>query len=71
MFMFLPFAATRDLMGIRQVRLVRKGRTNTVCYHLYVESETQHKLVSDAKGKYTHKDKEQTHVISGHERAVI
>ena len=35
MFMFLPFAATRDLKGIRQVRLVRKSEVRLVRKILY------------------------------------
>ena len=37
-----------------------KCQTNTVCYHLYVESKKYNKLVNITKKKQTHRYREQT-----------
>ena len=39
---------------------INKTKTNTVCYHFYVESKKYNKLVSITKEKQTHKYREQT-----------
>ena len=39
---------------------ISQKKTNTVCYHLYVESKKQNKLVSIAKQKQTHRYRELT-----------
>ena len=37
-----------------------QAKTDTVCYHLYVESKKYNKLVNIAKKKQTHRYREQT-----------
>ena len=55
----LLFAATwMDLEGIMISECQRE--TNTVWYHLYVESKKYNKLVNIAKKKQTHRYREQT-----------
>ena len=48
-----------DLEGIK-VKYVRQRKTNTVCYHLYVESKKYNKLVNKTKKKQTHRYRERT-----------
>ena len=38
----------------------RQRKTNTVCYHLYVESKNYNKLVNITNKNQTHKYREQT-----------
>ena len=44
---------------------VRDRKTNTVCFHLYVESEKQNKGTNITKQKQTHRQREQ---IGGYQR---
>ena len=56
----MQFAAKwMDLEGIK-VKYVRQRKTNTVCYHLYVESKKYNKLVNKTKKKQTHRYREGT-----------
>ena len=55
----LPFAITwMDLKGIMLSEMSQR-KTNTVCYHLYVDSKKE-KLVNITKKKQTHRYREQT-----------
>ena len=46
----LPFAATGISLESTMLRVyVRQRKTNTVCYHLYVESKKYNKLVKKTK----------------------
>ena len=60
----LPLAATgMDLEGIMLSEIsqtFRQRKTNTVCYHLYVESRNYNKLVNIINKNQTHKYREQT-----------
>ena len=56
----LPFAATwMDLEGI-MLSEISQRKTNTIWYHLYVESKEYNKLVNMTKKKLTHRYGEQT-----------
>ena len=60
----LPFAATQmDLKNTILIEISQR-KTNTVLYHLYVQSEKQNKLVNMTKQKQTHIYREQTLVTS-------
>ena len=55
----LPFAATwMDLEGIMLSEISEQRKTNTACYHLYVESNKYNKLVNITKMKQTHRYRE-------------
>ena len=47
------------------MKQVRQRKANTVCYHLYVESEKYNKLMNITKKKQTLRNREQT---SGYQR---
>ena len=56
----LPFATTcMDLEAITLGKISQR-KTNTVCYHLYVESKKYNKVVKITKKKQTHRYREQT-----------
>ena len=48
-----------DLEGIL-LSEINQTKTNTVCYHLYVESKKENKLVNVAIKKQTYRYREQT-----------
>ena len=48
-----------DLEGI-MLNERSQAKTDTVCYHLYVESKKYNKLVNIEKKKQTHRYREQT-----------
>ena len=53
-----------NLKGI-VLRETSQRKTNTVQYHLYVESRKYNKLVNTREKKQTHRYREQTMVTSG------
>ena len=55
----LPFATWMDLEGI-MLSEISQRKTNTVWYHLYVESKKYNRLVNMTKKKQTHRCREQT-----------
>ena len=56
----LPFLTTwMDLEGIMLSEISQRN-TNTVCFHLHVESKTKNKKMNETKQKQTHRYKEQT-----------
>ena len=56
----LPLAATwMDLEGI-MLSEISQRKTNTICYHLYVESKKYIKLVNKTKKRQTYRYREQT-----------
>ena len=56
----LPFAATwMDLEGI-MLSEISQRKTNTVWYHLYVESKKYNKQMNITKQKQIHRYREQT-----------
>ena len=61
----MPFAATwMELEGIR-LSEISQSKTNTVYYHLHVESKKYNKLVNIIKKKQTHRYGEQTRLPGG------
>ena len=51
--------------GIVLNEIRRQRKTNTVLYHLYVESEKYNKLVNITKKKQSHRYREQTSYLWG------
>ena len=60
----LPLAATwidLEVIILSEIsQTFRQRKTNTVCYHLYVESKNYNKLVNITNKNQTHKYREQT-----------